>query len=98
MATREDGGNRGPAERDTGLRSVHFFQLDIDFDDDRIRSSDWGSVRLVFVGHARVLDFNLNIGGRWIVRNLPVLSREGIGVRQDAWTSFPLGNAVGTRV
>jgi len=77
---------------------LRFFQLDIDFDHERVPRSAWGSVVLTFVGQPKVLYFNLNVDRQWVVRNVPVLSREGAGVRQQTWFSFPLGDCEGERV
>ena len=74
--------------RETILPSLEFYQLDIDFDDRRIRYSTWGSTKLAFVGREKVLYFNLNINGLWAVQNAAVLSREGNGKKQATWFSF----------
>ncbi|HLN01199.1 MAG TPA: hypothetical protein VK335_18050 [Bryobacteraceae bacterium] len=86
------------ATRGGGKPGLRFYQLDIDFDDRRIRYSTWGSVQLRFVGRKEIIYFNLAVEGTWAVRNVPVLSREGPGKRQETWFSFPLGNREGERV
>jgi hypothetical protein len=98
MATREKQSAPPPSIKGKSPVELRFYQLDIDFGGRPIRFSDWGSVRLGFLGRGPVLYFNLSLRGLWAVRNVPVLSREGAGVRQDTWFSFPLGNAAGTRV
>jgi len=87
-----------PKARAARLPALRFHQLDIDFDRYRSRCSAWGSVRLRFMGRNETLYFNLTVGERWAVRNVPVLSREGKDKAQETWFSFPLGNSEGERV
>ena len=98
MSTKE---SKKSTKRVAGAASrtlLQFHQLDIDFDEHRIRCSTWGSVRLRFIGRDEILYFNLSVGGQWAVQNIPVLSREGAGKKQETWFSFPLGNREGERV
>jgi len=86
------------------LPRVTFAQLDVDFDGDRHQKSQWGAADLRFVGSDKVLYFNLTVRSGesgspvWRIQNVPVLSREGAGVRQTTTFHFNLANAPGDRV
>ena len=62
--------------------SVSFSQLSFNFDDYIYEDTDWGAVDFTFTGQDEIWYFNLNIGGSWQVRNIPVLSLQGSGVEQ----------------
>jgi len=86
------------------LPRVSFTQLDVEFDGDRHDKSQWGEASLRFVGSGNVLYFNLTVlSGHsgspvWRIQNVPVLSREGPGVRQTTTFHFHLANSPGERV
>jgi hypothetical protein len=86
------------------LPNVSFSQLDIQFDGDKHKHSQWGAAELEFIGSPGILYFNLTVRSGnssspvWRIQNLPVLSREGAGVEQKATFYFDLANTPGKNV
>ncbi|MFQ5691368.1 MAG: hypothetical protein ACE5HQ_13995 [Gemmatimonadota bacterium] len=78
--------------------SLSFSQLDVTLSEERRELSEWALTTLEFTGSDDVLFFNLTVGDVWRIQNLPVLSREGPGVRQVTSVTFDLGVAPGTAV
>jgi hypothetical protein len=87
----------GTAETQPAATLV-FFQLDIDFDGDKHRKSQWGYVELEYAGSAGTLHFNLAVEGFWRIRNMPVLSPEGPLAAHVMSFAFDLGVSEGTKV
>src|SRR2546425_1117026 len=57
--------------------------------------TEWGNVGLSYVPTSVEEYLNLNVNGQWIVRNLPVVTREGVGIQQTDNFQFDLGLALG---
>jgi hypothetical protein len=87
----------GPPGR---LRSVSVYQLDVGKPGQAlyVPASDWGWLRMTYVGSARVLYLNLTVNRRWVIRNVRVLSEEGPYREQAVTVAFGLGNKRGVRV
>jgi len=86
------------ATRGGGKPGLRFYQLDIDFDDRRIRYSNWGSVQLRFVGRKEIIYFNLAVEGTWAVRNVPVQSKDQYRARWLILDYQPENSVGGDRV
>jgi hypothetical protein len=72
-----------------------FYQMDFKFDSTLYEYTDWGAVKLYFVGQEPIMYFNLVVNGAWQVQNIPVLSSEGTDVDQVMTYYFDLGCDVG---
>lgn len=57
--------------------------------------SEWGNVNVGFTPGAAMQYFNLNVNGLWVCKNLPVVTREGVGIKQTDSFQFDLGSALG---
>jgi len=78
-----------------------FHQLSYNLDQGNVLVpySDWGEVRLEYMGESEIVYLNVfveNVG--WVIQNVPVLSNQGYGVPQVNGVSFGLGNSVGIPV
>lgn len=89
---------------DLEFPAVSFFQLDVNFDGDDHPNSEWGQVHLEYNGSDQALYFNLTVQSGnsgepvWRVQNIPVVSREGPDVVQQAAFDFNLANTPGVEV
>ncbi len=90
-------GQDQPADPDCDA-ALTVSQLNITFDGQYHPDTDWGMVKVPYVGSAGVLYFNLAVNGAWQVRNMPVLSPRGAGVRQADRFYFDLEVPTGTDV
>ena len=77
---------------------IDFYQMDFNLDGATYKDTDWGSVDFTFTGEEPIMYFNLAVNGGWQVQNVPVLSIEGVGVRQSISFAFDLGVPSGTDV
>jgi hypothetical protein len=80
--------------------SVSIEQLDVGRPGDAvyIPASEWGRLRMSYVGSARVLYLNLTVNRRWVMQNVRVLSEHGANQEQAVAVAFGLGNKRGVRV
>jgi hypothetical protein len=78
--------------------TLAFFQLDVDFDGDKHKKSQWGYVEMEYMGSSDTLYFNLAVEGFWRIRNMPVLSPEGPLAAHAMSFGFDLGVSEGTKV
>lgn len=75
--------------------SLRFEQLDFDLNGHEMKNSAWGSAALGYERAHTILYFNLAVGRRWVVRNIPVPASTSRG----NWTfGFDLGVTKGTDV
>lgn len=77
---------------------LSFDQIDFLIQGVPIPNSEWGSVGVTFTGCDRALYFNLVTNGIWSVRDMPLLSFRGPGVRVTQSLDFDLGVPRGTDV
>jgi hypothetical protein len=82
------------------LKSARIAQFDVGMKGQELYfpASDWGRLAVTFQGAAQVLYLNLNVNGKWVIRNLRVHSVEGAGKEQTITVAFGLGNARGQRL
>src|SRR5688572_5710490 len=52
--------------------------------------SEWGDVDVTYTPTSTMQYFNLNVNGMWVCRNLPVVTREGVGIAQSDSFQFDL--------
>jgi hypothetical protein len=78
--------------------TLSFFQLDVNFDNDKHQKNPWGYVDVAYLGSAGTLYFNLAVEGNWRIRNVPVLSPEGPLAPHVMSFAFDLGVSEGTKV
>lgn len=57
--------------------------------------TEWGNVAVTYTPTSVEQYFNLNVNGVWVVQNMPVVTREGIGSAQIDNFQFDLGAALG---
>lgn len=75
--------------------ALRFAQLDFNLDGQETKNSAWGSAALGYERAATTLYFNLAVGKRWVVRNVPVPAT----TERANWSfGFDLGVAAGTDV
>lgn len=86
-----------PTSRVSG-DTLDFFQLDFDLAGNVIQDSDWGAVDFTYQGQDPIMYFNLDVNGSWQAQNIPVLSKDGVGVAQTMRYYFSLGVLRGTDV
>jgi hypothetical protein len=75
--------------------SLWFAQLDFDLDGHETKNSAWGTATLGYESASTILYFNLTVGRRWVVRNIPVPASTR---RQNLTFGFDLGVTKGTDV
>ena len=78
--------------------SFKFEQLNLDVNDQKTQNSAWGAVTMTFDGAADILYFNLAVGNRWVIRNIPAFSPQGLGAPHTYVYGFDLGVEDGTNV
>jgi hypothetical protein len=82
-----------------GATTNHFYQLDFDLAGEFTAQSSWGALDFIYVGFAEdVQYFNLNVDGRWVLQNMPVVSEEGAGIVHAERFCFDLNVPNGTPV
>lgn len=75
--------------------SLRFVQLDFDLNGQKTKNSAWGSAALGYENAPATLYFNLAVGKRWVVRNVPVPA----STERANWAfGFDLGVTKGTNV
>ena len=75
--------------------SLWFAQLDFDLDGHETNDSAWGTATLGYENAGTILYFNLAVGKRWVVRNIPVPASTR---RANLTFGFDLGVTKGTDV
>lgn len=81
----------GLASAGASVPTLLFSQLDINLDGAVYQDSEWGAIDLDYTGYSQVMYFNVAVNGNWCVQNMPLLSREGLGVSTSAFYTFNLG-------
>jgi hypothetical protein len=71
--------------------TIELNQIDFDVQGSVVADADWGSADITFMGAENIQYLNISVNGSWQVRNVPVLSREGVGVAQTMTYCFDLG-------
>ncbi|HWP31006.1 MAG TPA: hypothetical protein VNK96_04665 [Fimbriimonadales bacterium] len=77
---------------------LEFYQINLFYDNVYKPNSNWGTVKITYVGESFPLYFNLNVNGAWQVMNIPLLSVEGAGFLQSVNISYALPFPWGTDV
>jgi hypothetical protein len=80
------------------LKSVEFEQLDLNVGAKEYADSDWGRVRLRYLGYGNVLYFNCVMDGTWVIKNRAVMNHVEEGEEQLLNFVVDLGNESGTEV
>jgi hypothetical protein len=63
-----------------------------------VPASEWGRLRMTYVGSPHVLYLNLTVNHKWVLQNVRVLSEHGANQEQEVAVAFGLGNKRGVRV
>lgn len=57
--------------------------------------TEYGSFDLTYTGSSSDQYLNVNYNGQWIIQNMPLVAREGVGFTNTETFSFPLGTGRG---
>jgi len=71
--------------------SIELYQVDYTIDDVTVYDSSFGAVDVTYEGKSSVQYFNLLYNEAWVIRNIPLLSCEGVDTEQTVTMSFDLG-------
>lgn len=82
----------------TAAATLDLTQLNLDLDDGVTMDSAWGKAILRHTGFPIIRYFNLSIDGRWEIRNIAILSENGLGAANTNNLFFDLAVPPGRNV